>query len=231
MLKDRAWTVATRHPINPISTALPRLDPFRVGSWPWPRFPARHHVLSSPFWPSSSLPSFTNALLPSTHAPSLIFSLATLTLDLPASLSCSLADFRSASRLQQVRNKRERERSRRRSIEREGTVRQSLLPSLSHVANQRAKARGLAFLLPSRPWGVCLVEISVEALRLFGDERWSRGEKRTGQPVTITTKVCASVEETDEGEDEMEDRMPRVFPPTCDRGLSLRCLARRKFLF
>lgn len=38
-----------------------------------------------------------------------------------------------------------------------------------------------------------MVEISVGALRLFGDERWSRGKKRTGQPVTITTGVCASV--------------------------------------
>lgn len=67
-----------------------------------------------------------------------------------------LLDFRSVSWFTiapKWKRKREREegRSRRRSIEREGTVcaGQSLLPSLSHVANRRTKARGLAFLLPA----------------------------------------------------------------------------------
>lgn len=76
--------------------------------------------------------------------------------DLPVSLSCPFSDFRSVSWFTiapKWKRKREREegRSRRRSIEREGTVcaGQSLLPSLSHVANRRTKARGLAFLLPA----------------------------------------------------------------------------------
>lgn len=85
----------------------------------------------------------------------LVFSF-TLTHDLPVSLSCPFSDFRSVSWFTiapKWKRKREREegRSRRRSIEREGTVcaGQSLLPSLSHVANRRTKARGLAFLLPA----------------------------------------------------------------------------------
>lgn len=77
-----------------------------------------------------------------------------------------------------------------------------------------------------------MVEISVEALRLFGDERWSRGKKNRSTGDNNDENVRAGGRETDEGEDETEeDRMPRAFPPTCDRGLSLRCLARREFLF
>jgi hypothetical protein len=65
-----------------------------------------------------------------------------------------------------------------------------------------------------------LVEISAEALRLFGDERWSRGKKNRSTGDNNDESMRAGARETDEGErpEGMRDRMPSVLPPTCDRG-------------
>jgi len=73
VLKDRAWTVATRHPINSISTALLRLDPHlgRILAVALVRRSLLRTFES--FLTLFFLPSFTNMLLPSTHVPSLHF--------------------------------------------------------------------------------------------------------------------------------------------------------------
>lgn len=76
-----------------------------------------------------------------------------------------------------------------------------------------------------------MVEISVEVLRLFGDERWNREKKNRSTGDNNDESVHAGGRETDERNDEAGDRMPRVFPSTCDRDLSLRHFARCEFLF
>lgn len=76
-----------------------------------------------------------------------------------------------------------------------------------------------------------MAEISVGALRLFGDERWSRGKKNRSTGDNNDESVHASVRRM-RGRRRAGDRMPRVFPPTCDRGgLSLRRLARLRIPF
>lgn len=102
---------------------------------------------------------------------------------------------------------------------------------LTLQTGERRRADSLFYCRVGREECVWLKFQSRSSLRLFGDERWNRGKKNRSTGDNNDESVHAAGRETDERNDEAGDRMPRVFPSTCDRDLSLRHFARCEFLF
>lgn len=200
-LRTEPRTVATRHPINSISTARPRLDPHLSRALAVARCsPPR--TLTSFSTLSFSLLSFANMLLPSAHSsphflPRYVnprsFGLSFLLV-----LRFSLHLVYTSPKWKRKREKKrtERGRSKRRSIERKGTVREpialAVFISRCKLASEGARIR--FFTAESAVRSVFGWNFSRGPLSAFSAMKGGIEGKRTGQPVTITTKVCTPLE-------------------------------------